>query len=103
MLYQRLKHSPDHQAQLPGRRQQGLQSELRFIGSDTITDIRGVFVLPLYMAKGLEFDAVLLCDVDKDHYVSEDDRKLLYIGCTRALHRLSLFYTGEKSPLLQIG
>lgn len=103
LLYQRLKHSPDHQAQLPGRRQQGLQSELRFIGSDTITDIRGVFVLPLYMAKGLEFDAVLLCDVDKDHYVSEDDRKLLYIGCTRALHRLSLFYTGEKSPLLQIG
>lgn len=90
----------EHQAQSPERDQQGLQSELRFIGSDTITDIRGVFVLPLYMAKGLEFDAVLLCDIDKDHYISEDDRKLLYIGCTRALHRLSLFYTGEKSPLL---
>lgn len=74
--------------------------EIRFIGSDTITDIKGIFVLPLYMAKGLEFDAVLLCDTDKDHYSTEDDKKLLYIGCTRALHRLSLFYTGEKSPLL---
>lgn len=74
--------------------------EIRFIGSDTITDIKGTFVLPLYMAKGLEFDAVLLCDTDKAHYSAEDDKKLLYIGCTRALHRLSLFYTGEKSTLL---
>lgn len=74
--------------------------ELRFIGTDTITEIKGVFILPLYMAKGLEFDAVLLCDIDKEHYSTLDDRKLLYIGCTRALHKLSLFYTGEKSPLL---
>ncbi|QOX63708.1 AAA family ATPase [Anoxybacterium hadale] len=100
LLYQRLKHLPERQEQSPERPQQGLQSEVRFIGTDTITDIRGVFVLPLYMAKGLEFDAVLLCDVDKDHYASEDDRKLLYIGCTRALHRLSLFYAKEKSLLL---
>lgn len=76
------------------------QLEIRFISSDTITDIKGVFVLPLYMAKGLEFDAVLLCETDKEHYSSEDDKKLLYIGCTRALHRLSLFYTGDMSPLL---
>lgn len=74
--------------------------EIRFIGSDTITDIKGVFILPLYMAKGLEFDAVLLCDTDSAHYATEEDKKLLYIGCTRALHRLSLFYSGEKSPLL---
>jgi DNA helicase-2/ATP-dependent DNA helicase PcrA len=102
LLYERLNHQSERQAQSPELKKQKSQSGLRFIGSDTITDIKGVFVLPLYMAKGLEFDAVLLCDIDKDHYVSEDDRKLLYIGCTRALHRLSLFYTGEKSPLLQI-
>lgn len=100
VLYECLKHQSERQAQSPELKKQELQSGLRFIGSDTITDIKGVFVLPLYMAKGLEFDAVLLCDTDKDHYFSEDDRKLLYIGCTRALHRLSLFYTGEKSPLL---
>ena len=74
--------------------------ELRFIGSDMNTEIKGVFVLPLYMSKGLEFDAVLLCDTDKEHYSTEADKKLLYIGCTRALHRLNLFYMGEKSPLL---
>lgn len=74
--------------------------ELRLISSDTVTDIKGVFVLPLYMAKGLEFDAVLICETDKEHYYTEDDKKLLYIGCTRALHRLNLFYNGEISPLL---
>jgi len=75
--------------------------EVRFIQSDTVTSIKGVFILPLYMAKGLEFDAVLLCDVDREHYFAEEDKKLLYIGCTRALHRLNLFYAGEMSPLLR--
>lgn len=74
--------------------------EIRFIGSDTVADLQGVMVLPVYMAKGLEFDAVMLCDVDQEHYSTEDDKKLLYVGCTRALHRLSLFYTGQRSPLL---
>ncbi len=74
--------------------------EIRCINSDAIADIRGVCILPLYMAKGLEFDAVLLCDTDGEHYTTEADQQLLYIGCTRALHRLNLFYTGQKSPLL---
>ena len=62
----------------------------------------GLVVTSVYMAKGLEFDAVLLSDIDSRHYWAEKDRKLLYIGCTRALHHLALFYTGERSPLLPI-
>ncbi len=76
------------------------QIDAKLITSDMATDLSGVFILPLYMAKGLEFDAVLVSDVDKDHYQSEDDKNLLYIACTRALHRLNLFYSGEISPLL---
>lgn len=60
----------------------------------------GVFIIPIYMSKGLEFDAVLICDTDSEHYNDEDDKNLLYIACTRALHRLNLFYTGKGSPLL---
>ena len=59
-------------------------------------------ILPSYMAKGLEFDAVLICDGDSDTYQTGDDRKLLYIECTRALHRLSLFCQGELTPLLEM-
>lgn len=67
-------------------------------GSDT--DLQGVFIIPVYMSKGLEFDAVLLCDANASNYYSEDDKNLLYITCTRALHRLNLFCMGEVSPLL---
>jgi len=62
---------------------------------------KGVMIVPVYMGKGLEFDAVLVYGVDENNYNSEYDKKLLYIACTRALHRLSIYYTGKKSRLLQ--
>jgi len=73
---------------------------IQLIKSDGETHLQGAFVIPVYMSKGLEFDAVLICDADREHYNSDDDKKLLYIACTRALHRLNLFYCGEISPLL---
>ncbi|MHB1420333.1 MAG: HelD family protein [Bacillota bacterium] len=60
----------------------------------------GVLVIPAYMANGLEFDVVLIHGASKDNFSSHLDRKLLYIACTRALHRLALYYTGEKSPFI---
>ena len=33
-------------------------------------------------------------------YHTPFDRNLLYVACTRAMHRLALTYTGEPSPLL---
>ena len=74
--------------------------DIQLVKSDVETDLQGAFIIPVYMSKGLEFDAVLICDADNDHFKSEDDKNLLYIACTRALHRLNLFYTGEISPLL---
>lgn len=73
---------------------------IQLIKSDGKADLRGIFIIPVYLSKGLEFDAVLICDVDKEHFSTSDDKKLLYIACTRALHRLNLFYTGAISPLL---
>ncbi len=74
--------------------------DVQIIKNESTADLQGVFIIPVYMSKGLEFDAVLLCDIDKETYHSDDDKKLLYIGCTRALHRLNLFSCGEVSPLL---
>lgn len=62
----------------------------------------GISVVPVYLAKGLEFDAVLLIDADEVHYKgTKHDAKLLYVGCTRSLHDLRIFYSGEASPLIQ--
>ena len=70
--------------------------EVRLAAEGETKGLQGVFLLPIYMAKGLEFDAVILCDVSQGVYEGEEDRRLLYVACTRALHRLSLIC--EKEP-----
>ena len=52
------------------------------------------------MAKGLEFDEVIVPDADNRNYNSDYDRNLLYIACTRAMHKLTLLYTGSPSVFL---
>ena len=47
------------------------------------------------MAKGLEFDEVVVADADKNTYGAEFDRGLLYVACTRAMHRLTVIGVGE--------
>lgn len=50
----------------------------------------GVFLIPLALSKGLEFDAVLVLDA-KNWW----EKRHLYVACTRALHRLCLFSPAE--------
>ena len=74
--------------------------DIQLIKNGSASDLQGVFILPVYMSKGLEFDAVLICDADSQNYHDEDDKNLLYVACTRALHKLSLFCENEVSPLI---
>lgn len=76
------------------------EMDVRLVAGSSIEDLQGTFIMPSYLTKGLEFDAAIVCDVDKYNYNSEDDRKLLYVACTRALHRLRLVCIGEMSPLI---
>ena len=60
----------------------------------------GLIILPSYLAKGFEFDAVIVADVSENSYREcELDIKLLYIAMTRALHELTLFAIGSNGPL----
>ena len=74
--------------------------DIQLIKNGSVSDLQGVFILPVYMSKGLEFDTVLICDADSQNYHDEDDKNLLYVACTRALHQLSLFCENEVSPLI---
>lgn len=61
----------------------------------------GIVIVPSYLAKGLEFDAVMIADADASNYkLNELDIKLLYVCMTRPLHFLYLYYTSEPSLLL---
>ncbi len=51
-------------------------------------------VLPAYLAKGLEFDSVIVYS-DKDSKYLKNEKNLLYVACTRAQHEL-IVYSGKK-------
>lgn len=60
----------------------------------------GAIVVPSFLAKGLEFDAVIVWNANADNYQREDERQLLYTICSRAMHELTVVAIGELSPLL---
>ena len=59
-----------------------------------------ILVIPAYLAKGLEFDVVMIYNASYLRYKDEEDRLLLYTACTRALHVLKIFYMGKASSLI---
>lgn len=60
----------------------------------------GVVVCTPHLAKGLEFDQVIIPDASAQVFSTEMDRNLLYVACTRAMHRLSLISVGEITDFL---
>lgn len=69
------------------------------MGIDMITGDRkeffsGTVVIPSYLSKGLEFDAVLVLCTDTVSYGNPDETGLVYTICTRALHRLHIYCSG---------
>ncbi|MBS7009549.1 HelD family protein [Anaerostipes sp.] len=61
----------------------------------------GISVTSVQMSKGLEFDEVLIPDAGSCTYKTEYDRNLLYIACTRAMHRLTLLHTKKMSRFVE--
>lgn len=58
----------------------------------------GVVVLPIYLAKGLEFDSVIAYDVSKANMANVDAIGMIYTMATRAMHQLTLLSAGVVSP-----
>lgn len=61
----------------------------------------GISIVPSYLAKGLEFDCVIIANANSEKYTNSSlDIKLLYVTITRAMSKLDVFYIGDKSDLL---
>lgn len=71
--------------------------EIRFLSSRSATFARGIIVTSAHIAKGLEFDEVIIPRADAGNYGSEMDRNMLYIAVTKAMHKLTLTHTGTQS------
>ena len=74
---------------------------VKMIVSEDDEYVNDILVIPAYLAKGLEFDVVMIYNASDLRYKDEEDRLLLYTACTRALHVLDIFYLGNVSSLLK--
>ncbi|MGO4789669.1 RNA polymerase recycling motor HelD [Paenibacillus sp. 2KB_20] len=74
--------------------------QTRLIAKTTPAFEKGTLVVPAYLAKGVEFDAVIIYNGSEDVYHRESDRKLFYTACTRAMHKLHVYHIGEKSHFI---
>lgn len=74
--------------------------QIQLISPDSTSFTNGISVTSIQMSKGLEFDEVIIPNANSDTYQCDDDRSLLYIAATRAMHRLTLLYWGEPSRFL---
>ncbi|MBP2646337.1 MAG: Helicase superfamily 1 UvrD-related protein [Firmicutes bacterium] len=74
-----------------------------YLVSGTLTAYQGgISVLPVMLAKGLEFDGVIIWNASEDQFTAEAmDAKLLYVALTRAMHSLHIMYQGNLTPLLK--
>jgi len=79
-----------------------LQREDIHIISDKDSEYNGgISVVPSYLSKGLEFDAVIITNADNYNYTnSEVDTKLLYVCITRAMNTLDIYSVHEPTKLL---
>lgn len=62
----------------------------------------GLVLLPIHLAKGVEFDVAIVIDADDQTYTdTEFDGRLLYVAVTRPMHELYIFWQGSRSMYLE--
>ncbi|MNI85599.1 Helicase IV [compost metagenome] len=74
---------------------------VKLIKKTTLSFEKGIHIIPAYLAKGVEFDAVLIYDGSDLKYTRETERKLFYTACTRAMHLLHVYSVGEPSRFIR--
>ncbi|MQS89510.1 RNA polymerase recycling motor HelD [Companilactobacillus mishanensis] len=80
----------------------GDESLVTLVTADYRSVPKGILILPIYLAKGLEFDAVIAHNVSAENYPDSRSRDTLYTICTRAMHSLTLCAEKELSPLIKM-
>lgn len=78
-----------------------LDNEVPVLKKSQSLPASGVVIVTLSMAKGLEFDHVVIADADARTYPDTPlARRRLYTAVSRAMHQVTLLAVGELSPLL---
>jgi DNA helicase-2/ATP-dependent DNA helicase PcrA len=74
--------------------------EVHLLTAESTSFREGIVLTTAHLSKGLEFDEVIVPFASERNYNTEVDKSMLYIACTRAMHRLTLLYSSEQSVFL---
>lgn len=75
--------------------------EVSLISPGSTDFVNGISVTSVQMSKGLEFDEVIIPDAQAETYGSDYERGLLYVACTRAMHKLTMLHIGEETRFIK--
>ena len=75
---------------------------VQLLTADSTSFKEGVILTTAHLAKGLEFDAVVVPFASARNYKTEVDKRMLYVACTRAMHQLTLTYSGDITAFLSV-
>ncbi|PGQ79690.1 HelD family protein [Priestia megaterium] len=79
-----------------------IYSDIQLIENSSEPVTAQIVVIPSYLVKGLEFDAVIIPNANESNYSAESlDAKLLFVSITRAHHEVLVFYHNQPSLLLR--
>lgn len=77
------------------------EHQLNLLNAVSVAFGSGIVITTAHLAKGLEFDNVIVPFCTDKNYHTEPDKQMLYVACTRAMHKLFIIYFGKVSPLIQ--
>lgn len=73
---------------------------IRLLNAGSVSFGGGIVISTAHLAKGLEFDCVIVPHCNKHIYHTDTDRQMLYVACTRAMHSLELTASGKLTELI---
>lgn len=76
----------------------GLKTSL--LTEESVLFFNGIHITTPWLAKGLEFDQVVVPFCTPENFSSPTDKQLLYVACTRAMHKLCVTASGKISGFL---
>jgi len=91
----------EHQAKEMWESLKAYTDDAYFLSNQSSAFVNGIIIASAHMAKGLEFDEVIVPQVSDRNYHSEIDRSMLYVAVTRAMHRLALTFNGNITGLIR--
>ena len=68
-------------------------NDISLLSNQSSAYVKGIIITSAHMAKGLEFDEVIIPQTDDKNYHSNIDKSMLYVAVTRAMHKLTLTYS----------